>query len=138
VSKARKRTSPKRLPAKTPVQRSDILTTIAGNVLALPRLMRISIAGLFALAVTLDVVVAFYLVDSDFISTMPIAFIPVVLGIVLGLAMYVLGWMTMVGTIGTVMSPNRLLLWYLGGGLLATLIGLYWFVQTMAIINTPI
>ncbi|MDX1994853.1 MAG: hypothetical protein SF029_20890 [bacterium] len=138
MSKTRKRTSPKRSPAKAPVKRGDILTTITGIILALPRLTRISIAGLFALAVTLDIVVAFYLVDSDFISTMPIAFIPVVLGIVLGLAMYVLGWMTMVGTIGTVMSPNRLLLWYLGGGFLATLVALYWFLQTFAAINTPI
>ncbi|MBC7871289.1 MAG: hypothetical protein H7Y09_10660 [Chitinophagaceae bacterium] len=112
--------------------------SLAERVLALPRLMRILIAAVFALAVTLDILVVFYVIDKSLINSGPIEYVPVTIATVFGLVMYVAGWQIIVGTIGMPRTAGRVVLWYLVAGTLAVLVALMWFFQTRTIINTPI
>jgi len=116
----------------------SFLIRLATRVLTLPRIVRILIAAIFALAVTLDMLVVFYVLDKGLIDSGSVEYIPVTIATLFGLVTYVAGWQIIVGTIGMPRTAGRVVLWYLGAGILAVLVALMWFLQTRAIINTPI
>ena len=85
-------------------------------IVELPRLTRIVLALVFALAVTLAItplVDAFYL-DHFFDVNTRMA--PSLVSTALGVAFYILGWRLMIGYVGENPPPRPALLWYFGVG----------------------
>lgn len=88
-------------------------------VLGLPRLTRIVLAALFALAVTLVItplVDGIYIMNFYDVDTREA---PALFSTALGIVFYILGWRLMIGFAGDVPRPNRLVLGYLGVGVVA-------------------
>lgn len=102
-------------------------------VLSLPRLVRILLAGIFALAITLVTGLMFYLVDDRFLISITgkvttDLMIPVVVSTILGFVMYFVGWWMIVGFRGDVATVRGGVMWYLGVGLLALSISFIWII----------
>lgn len=82
-------------------------TSLAGQILDLPRLMRISLVLIYSLSFTL---LLFPLVDSLYLTyfyTPDTVNIPALLSAVAGILMYLLGWRLMVGYAGE-RPPERM------------------------------
>ncbi len=90
-----------------------------GAVLRLPRMVRIILVAVFAIAVTfalspvIDAVYLRYFFDET------TSVLPSLLAAGAGLVMYVLGWVLVVGTVGETLPERIAVLWYIGLGLLA-------------------
>jgi hypothetical protein len=101
------------------------------RLLNLPRVVRILIVGVFALAVTLIVaLVAFY--ESIFYSD-TLQFILYVVATVLGLVMYVIGWYLIVGTVDTTPPVRQAVWWYVVLGTLAIVLIILSVIQAATI-----
>lgn len=103
------------------------------RLLVLPRLLRIVLVGLFALAVTFVVALLLYYQSIFYNPDLQIVFY--IIAAVLGLLMYLAGWQLIVGTVGETPPMQRSVVWYLGVGLLAILMILLWVIQMIVTIN---
>lgn len=100
---------------------------IVSWVLSLYRVLRILLAGLFSLMMTLVTGLMFYLIDERFLISIDgdittEMIIPVVVAMIVGFIMYLVGWWLIVGFRGEQVTVRKGVLWYLGIGIL-TLIG---------------
>ena len=87
-----------------------------------PRLVRILVVALFALAVTLALSpLVDYIYDRYFFS-METRIVPALVTSGFGLLMYLLGWWLLVGTVGERPAARIALLWYIGTGLVAVVV----------------
>lgn len=104
-------------------------------VLRLPRIWRIILAAIFALATTLalsPIVDAIYL---RYLFTEGTRIVPSLVSAGFGLAMYVSGWLLIVGTVGEDPQARFAVLWYFVLGTLAILLTVLWMVQGLTILN---
>jgi hypothetical protein len=88
-------------------------------VIRLPRLTRIVLAGVFALALTLVItplVDGFYIANFYDIDTREA---PALFSTALGVVFYILGWRLIIGFAGEAPSTNRAVVWYLSIGTVA-------------------
>ncbi len=99
------------------------------SLLAFPRLVRIIIAGVFALAVTLslspivdEIYLAYFYSDSTLM-------LPALVSGGLGLLMYIAGWLVLVGFVGEEITPSWMVVVYLLVGLLAVVLVIAWAVR---------
>ena len=100
-----------------------------------PRLVRILIVALFALAVTLALSpLVDYLYDRFFFS-METRMVPSLVSASFGLLMYLVGWMLMVGTVGEEPEARVALLWYIGTGVAAMLVVGILVVRGVSLVN---
>lgn len=100
-----------------------------------PRLVRILIVALFALAVTLALSpLVDYLYDRFFFS-MQTREVPSLVSASFGLLMYLLGWWLMVGTVGEKPEARAALLWYIGTGVAALLFVVFLLVRGVSLVN---
>jgi hypothetical protein len=93
--------------------------SIAARLASLPRLSRIALAALFALAVTL---VVFPLVDSIYLQTFfdeRTRMIPALVSAGVGAVMYAIGWRLLVGYVGETPTARPAIVWYVGVGMAA-------------------
>jgi hypothetical protein len=107
-----------------------------GQLLGLPRLTRIIIAGTFALAVTLAVspiIDEIYL--RNFFSP-DTRIVPSLIAATFGLGMYAAGWLTIVGTVGEDPEARPLVKIYLIVGVLALVIVAIWSIRLIIIGGT--
>lgn len=88
-------------------------------IVGLPRLTRIALAALFALAVTLAVTPLIDGIYLDRFYSADTRMIPAIISTTLGLLYYFLGWRLIVGFVGETPPPRRTILWYVCGGVLA-------------------
>lgn len=93
-------------------------------IVDLPRLTRIVLAALFALAITLVVtpVVDGVYMNNFFETNTRMA--PALVSTALGLVYYGVGWRLIVGYVGEKPTARPAVLWYFGIGLIACLIAL--------------
>ncbi|NWG16605.1 MAG: hypothetical protein HXY41_08220 [Chloroflexi bacterium] len=107
-----------------PVQpvRDPALLRLVRSILGLPRLARVIMVAVFALAVTfalspmVDVVYLHYFYDDSTVI------IPSLISAGAGLLMYMLGWVLIVGTVDEEIPARLAILWYGGLGSLAVIL----------------
>jgi hypothetical protein len=125
--------TPKRVRQKAaPVSRVMQVSSRLGQ---LPRLVRILLVGLFALAVTLALSPLVDLIyDHYFFSTQTVI-VPALVTATIGLITYMLGWWLMVGTVGEQPEARAAMVWYFGIGVLAVVIVVYLILTGVSLLN---
>jgi hypothetical protein len=126
-----------------PPQRSlppprDDAVRLVNWLLGLPRLIRLILSIIFAFAVTLiltpiiDYIYLSYIYrDTTEFERVFHANAPAMIELALGLAVYVLGWVILIGTRGETPPARPAVLWYFGIGTFAVLLLVLWLVQGM-------
>lgn len=99
-----------------------IITFLTG----LPRIIRIFIAGVFALAVTTSLSPVVDEIYLRYLFTPETTLIPSLVSGGLGLAMYVVGWWLYIGSVQEKPHAQNAILWYFVMGLSAVLIVFIW------------
>ncbi|MBZ0302122.1 MAG: hypothetical protein K8J31_20395, partial [Anaerolineae bacterium] len=77
-----------------------ILFAVTHRIVGIPRLIRVLLVALFALAVTLSVSPLVDIIYDRHFFSVHTVMIPALVSSGLGLVMYMLGWWLMVGTVG--------------------------------------
>ena len=107
------------------------------RILNWPRIIRIIISGLFALAVTgatfglVDVIYLRYFFSSGTVI------VPGMISAGLGLVMYLVGWHLIVGTVGEAAEAQIPILWYFLLGVLAIALDAIWILQGIYVGTLP-
>jgi hypothetical protein len=96
-----------------------VMTRLANHIVALPRLVRVLLAALFGLCVTLSLSPLIDLIYDRYFFSMETRMAPALVSSAFGLVMYMLGWWLMVGTVGERPGPRLAVLWYVGTGVFA-------------------
>jgi hypothetical protein len=107
------------------------------ELLSLPRVGRIALSIVFALAVTLALNPIIDSIYLAYLYTPETALAPALVAAGFGLAMYFVGWQLFVGLPGEAPPARLLILWYVGVGVLAILLVVVWFVTGFASGNAP-
>jgi hypothetical protein len=109
------------------------MTGMVEQVLRMPRITRILISGVFALATTLalspivdEIYLSFFLDDTT-------VWVPALISVSCGLVMYVAGWRLIVGTVGEINQTDRATMIYFGVGFLAIVVVVLWVVRLILI-----
>jgi hypothetical protein len=100
-----------------------------------PRLLRMLLVGIFALAVTLSLSPLVDLIYSEYFFSMDTVIVPSLVSAGFGLIMYALGWWLLVGTVGERPIARIALLWYCGTGVLALLVVIFLIVRGVTLVN---
>lgn len=108
---------------------------LSNRVIQLPRLVRILLAALFALAVTLAFSPLVDLIYDRYFFSANTLIVPALVTATLGLIMYMVGWWLMVGTIGEQPASRAALAWYLGIGVLAVVVVVYLIASGVSLLN---
>lgn len=114
------------------------LNNVTEQLVGLPRLLRKLIVGFFALMV---VFLLFPLVDHIYIRfffTVDTVMIPALVSVAFGSVFYIIGWRIYVGTIETIPSAEKWVLWYFVIGVIITILVVGLFVYGVAILNLPV
>jgi hypothetical protein len=88
----------------------------------LPRLTRIVLAGVFALAVTLAITPIVDRIYLDYFYNPDTRLVPALISTVIGLVYYVFGWRTIIGYVGETPPARREVFWYVIIGTVACVI----------------
>lgn len=121
-----------------------VATQIVSRIWSMPRLLRIFLAALVSLLITLMIGLVFYLIDNRFLIPQEgqeigfILFVPVIASTVGGLVAYLIGWRRLVDVQEADTSARNRVLWYLGVGLFALFFDAIWFVNVLNVINAPV
>lgn len=116
---------------QTDARRLPFLERIVTDLLEMPRIARWFVVAFFSLAVTFALrpfIDTIYL-RNFFDERTVIA--PALVAMAFGLLMYVAGYWLIVGWQGETARPRRVILWYIGIGLLAIVLVAFWFVIVM-------
>ena len=105
---------------------------VVGRLLALPRVVKMLIAGVLALATTLAVSPIVDELYLRFFYTRSTIIAPSLISAGIGFVMYIVGWQLIVGTVGEQPENQSPVLWYLLIGLLALILVMVWFIRLMA------
>jgi hypothetical protein len=116
----------------TPLQ-----TRLVTAILKLPRIARIVISLLFALAVTLALSPIVDNIYLTYMFTPETVIVPALVSTAFGIVMYVLGWQLIIGTVGENPPARFIILWYVGIGVLAIFLVAVWMVSGITIGNAP-
>jgi hypothetical protein len=107
------------------------------RVLSLPRIARIGIVALFALAVTLTISPIIDMIYLRYLYTPETVLVPALVATGFGLVMYFVGWQLIIGTLDETPPARMVVLWYVGIGTLAILVIVLWLITGVASGNTP-
>jgi hypothetical protein len=97
-------------------------TSLIQWVIHLPRLTRIVLSAVFALAVTLAITPIVDRIYLDNFYSPDTRIVPALITTVVGLAFYVFGWRTIIGYVGETPPARREVFWYCVVGVVACLI----------------
>ncbi len=103
-------------------------------LLHLPRLVRIILIAIPALAVTLIFTPIVDTIYLRFFFSMETRMAPSIITAGIALLMYLIGWVVLVGTPGEVQQERRALRWYVGASVLLIVLASIWFTY-LAITN---
>jgi hypothetical protein len=105
----------------------------------LPRITRIILCSIFSIAVTLGftpiidyLYISFIYRDDTELAQFIHSRLPTFIEIGVGLVMYIVGWMYIIGTRGETPPARPIVLWYFGIGVLAVFLTFLWILQGMA------
>src|SRR5262245_36210004 len=98
---------------------TSLVARFIDGVLSLPRILRILIAVVFALCVTLALSPMIDMIYMKFFFMPQTVIAPSLVSSAFGLAMYVLGWRFMIGTVGERPEVRLVVLWYVLLGVMA-------------------
>jgi hypothetical protein len=105
----------------------------------LPRITRIILCSIFSIAVTLGftpiidyLYISFIYRDDTELAQFIHSRLPTFIEIGVGLVMYIVGWMYIIGTRGETPPARPIVLWYFGIGALAVFLMFLWVLQGMA------
>lgn len=98
------------------------------RLLSLPRLARIGLAGVFALALTLLLIPVIDGIYLQYFYSPDTRGVAAYVGASIGVVMYLLGWRLIVGFAGESPSVSRAVVWYVSFGAAVSLIALALFV----------
>lgn len=128
----------KKQPAYQPVSKSlPAHEQLVTQILSLPRIGRIGVAALFALAVALAVTPITDMIYLRYLYTQDSALTPALVSAGFGLAMYFVGWQLIIGPVDEIPPARMVILWYVGVGALAILLVIVWIITGIASGNAP-
>lgn len=128
----------KKQPAYHPVSKSVPLhSQLINQILSVPRVGRIALSMVFALAVTLALNPIIDSIYLRYLYTPETALAPALVALGFGLAMYFVGWQLFIGLPGETPPARLVILWYVGVGALAVLLVAVWLVTGFASGNAP-
>jgi hypothetical protein len=128
----------KKQPAYRPVSKSLPLSgRWVNQLLSLPRVGRIALSIVFALAVTLALNPIIDSIYLQYLYTPETILAPALVAAGFGLAMYFVGWQLFIGLPGEGPPARLVILWYVGVGALAILLVVVWLVTGFASGNAP-
>jgi hypothetical protein len=108
---------------------------LSNRVIQLPRIARILLAALFALAVTLAFSPLVDLIYDRYFFNRNTLIVPALVTATFGLIMYMIGWWLMVGTVGERPAVRAALVWYFGIGVLAVVVVVYLIASGVSLLN---
>ena len=126
--------TPKRIQQK-PIQAASRLVWFGDRLSQLPRLVRILLVGLFALAVTLALSPLVDLIYDRYFFSAQTVIIPALVTATFGLLTYMLGWWLLVGTVGERPEARAVTVWYFGIGVLAVVVVVYLILTGVSLLN---
>ncbi|MFW5691947.1 MAG: hypothetical protein ACOCX3_01205 [Chloroflexota bacterium] len=124
------------MPGKSPDKRADRqreARSLVRSVLKLPRITRLVIAGVLALAVTLALSPIIDEIYLRFFFDESTRGLPGLLAAAFGVTMYIIGWFAIVGTSGEAAQERQIAAYYLVVGLLAIGVVLIWLIRLLLI-----
>jgi hypothetical protein len=128
----------KNQPAYHPVSKVEPgYMKIVHQVLSLPRLARIGIAVLFALAVTLTISPVVDTIYLTYLYTPKSVIAPAFVSTAFGLVMYFVGWQLIIGNVGEIPPARMMVLWYVGIGTVAIGVIVLWLITGVTSGNAP-
>lgn len=101
------------------------------RVLSLPRITRILIAGVFAVAVTLAISPIVDEIYLTYFYSPSTNYVPGLISAGLGVLMYGAGWFAIVGVVGEDLQARRIVLYYMIVGMAALLVVAIWLVRLL-------
>ena len=107
-------------------------------IIELPRLVRIVLVALFGLAVTLSLSPLVDLIYDRYFFSVNTVMVPALVSSAFGLAMYMVGWWLVVGTVGEKPEKRTAILWYVAVGLAAVVVVVVLTALGVSILNTTI
>ncbi len=126
--------TPKRVQQKT-TSAPGRLARFGNRLSRLPRLVRILLVGVFALAVTLSLSPLVDLIYDRYFFSAQTVIVPALVTATVGLIAYMLGWWLMVGTVGEQPEARAAMVWYFGIGVLAVIIVAYLILTGVSLLN---
>jgi hypothetical protein len=128
----------KKQPAYKSVSKSLSLDArLTNQLLSVPRIGRIALSIVFALAVTLALNPIIDSIYLRYLYTPETALAPALVAAGFGLAMYFVGWQLFIGLPGEAPPARLVILWYVGVGALAILLVVVWLITGFASGNAP-
>ncbi len=104
-------------------------------VVTLPRLVRILLVTLFALAVTVLLTPLIDIIYADNFFSETTLIVPALLSAAFGATMYLFGWWLIVGTVGEEPAPRALIIWYCGVGVFAIVLVMFLIVRGINLVT---
>ena len=121
---------------------TDLSQKLVQRIIGLPRLVRIILVAVLALAVTLALSpmiddVYFRLAFDPLYAAAPTVarILPSLITASVGLAMYAVGWWLVIGTVGETPQHRIAVLWYVGLGLLALIVVVILVIRGVTLLN---
>ncbi len=113
----------------------SLINRVIDWILSLPRIIRIVIAIVFALCVTLALSPMIDMIYMESFFNPETVIVPSLVSAAFGLAMYVLGWRFLIGTVGEKPQARLFVLWYIALGLMAFAVVAILVVRGVTILN---
>jgi hypothetical protein len=110
---------------------------LINQLLSVPRMGRIALSMVFALAVTLALNPIIDSIYLRYLYTPETTLAPAFVAVGFGLVMYFVGWQLFIGLPGETPPARLVILWYVGVGALAILLVVIWLVTGFASGSAP-
>ena len=117
MTKYKKQTRP-----KTAEEMMTFSQRVVQQIIELPRVVRILIVGLFAVAATFAVNPVIDTLYIQFLYNTDTVILPSIGAVFVGTVVYILGWLLMIGTIGETPPMRRVIVWYCLVGVLVVVL----------------
>ena len=121
--------------SKRQSRESTVPQRVTRFIADLPRLIRVLMVGVFALAVTLSLSPFVDYVYDRYFFSLETVLLPALISSAFGLVMYMVGWWLIVGTVGEKPEARAAMLWYVGIGLVAVIVVAYLLVIGVSLLN---
>ncbi|MCB9454972.1 MAG: hypothetical protein H6671_03170 [Anaerolineaceae bacterium] len=112
----------KQIRPKTAEEMMTFSQRAAQQIIELPRGVRILMVGLFAVAATFAVNPVIDTLYIQFFYNADTVILPSIAAVFVGMVVYVLGWLLMIGTVGETPPIRRVIVWYCLVGLLVVVL----------------
>jgi hypothetical protein len=105
------------------------------RIIMMPRVARIILVGVFALAVTLVLTPLIDIIYADNFFSQETLIVPALISAGCGAVMYLFGWWLIVGTVGEHPVPRPIILWYCLVGVFAVVMVIFLVIRGINLVT---